>query len=612
MCSSETEPPYQDPGYVEPYEPEPVEAPPPVVEEPPMVEESPVVEAPLAPPAPPPAPAIEPAPPSPVEQAPSPAPEWTPWEPPAPPAPGSFTPEGASTDWGTVEPGWSEQGDPPLPSAGEAPPLDSAVAPGQPFGVYWEDQGDTGYCPGCGAQVVLAETLGQSVESGELIDRAAANGWLSFDDSGDARGVQPDAFGELLASYGVASHTLSGEEDAWTHVNDALANDQRVVIPVGQPGGELPMAIAGVDYARGVVQLGDSAAGPPVDVPIERVHEAWRASDFQMTVVEGDTGLSVLNTTLHPSVGLQTEAAPLTDRPSAGSAALGDWWAAADGPASCCVTPDVPAETPIEFADAAGEVHELEGVDTDGTGQADLAMLDANGDSRPDTWVFDTTGDGRANLMYYDSLGTGEPDSVSCCTPDGAWVDPVPLTTALNSALPDQPPGTPFVWTGEGAADALGPQAQTVAAVPQDAIAESYVPSPDLAQLNEVVSVTDNEGTPLTIVPHAGLAEGVSLTADNNLVITPVYDTTPLYDQTAYLQALQPAPIWNTLANVPRVPEGYDYGVNPMALGLTPWTGNTILSHPYTGYRFGFDSGTGSMQYTQFGFQMPSLPRNPL
>jgi hypothetical protein len=481
---------YEEPAMPEPPPPPPVEEPPPP---PPPVEQAPPpppppVDAPPPPPppveqAPPPPPVEEPPPPveepPPVEQsepaapppAPASGPEGLPPEVPTdsetlaqgevavavesdasdvmrPGQPGADElPEDVVSDTAPVEPGWVSEGEPPFSVSEREVPLDSVVGPGEPFELRWDDQADTGYCATCAAATVISEVSGRPVGRDEIVAHAADAGLLSFGDSGAVRGTSPGAVGELLAAYGIESSLTTGEHDAWQRLDEALATDRRVVLPLDQPGygqlgDEVSVAVTTVDRERGVILATDSASGPPLEVPLGSFEEAWRQSDFAMTSVR-DAPYDVLGTTMHVDVGLSTTAAPLADLPAGGDAALGDWWATAGEPVGCCVAPAEPAATPLEFTDQSGSVHQLPGVDTTGTGQADVATLDANGDGVPDTCMFDTTGTGEADLVYYDSTGTGELDSVSYSADDGQWAEPMPLTTALNSALPDAQPGTP-------------------------------------------------------------------------------------------------------------------------------------------------------------------------
>ena len=456
MANSEYPPPednydssyeYEEPSVSEPPPPPPVEEPPPVAE-PSAVEAPPPVEE------PPPAPPVEQAPPDP----PPPPPDVADELPPELPA-DHDTPE-AATD--TAAPG-SDAADvmrPGQPGADELPaeeapfpvserdiPLDSVVGPGQPFELRFEDSDDNAYTAVCCAHTIVSEISGDPVEKEEIVSRAAEGGWLTFDDAGSVRGTPVDALSELLGSYGVESSLTTGEGDAWERLDGALAADRRVILPLDQPGfgqyGEdVSVALTGVDRARGVVLASDSAEGAPFQIPLDTFENSWRASDFAMTSV-ADAPYDVLGMTMHADIGLASTAQPLDGMVVGGQAALGEWWATAAEPVGCCIAPAEPAETALEFTDQSGSVYQLPGTDTTGTGQADLAALDANQDGVPDTWMFDTTGTGQADLVYYDSSGTGEPDSVSYSADDGQWADPLPLTTALNYALPEMQPGTP-------------------------------------------------------------------------------------------------------------------------------------------------------------------------
>jgi hypothetical protein len=392
--------------------------------------------------------------------------------------------------------------DPPFPVSERDVPLDTVVGPGRPYELRWEDQTDTGYCATCGPATIVSEVSGRPVERDEVVARAAEAGLLSFDDEGNARGTSPSAVGDLLAAYGVDSVATAGADDAWKRLDDALAADRRVVLPLDQPGygkdGEqVSVAVTAVDSGRGVVLAADSAGGAPLEIPLDTFEQAWGQSDFALTSVS-NAPYDLLGMTLHPELGPAMTTNPLTGLPTTGSAALGEWWAAADDPVTCCVAPAEPAATGLTFTDESGDTHVLPGVDTTGTGQADAATLDANQDGVPDTWMFDTTGTGEADLVYYDSTGTGEPDSVSYTADNGRWAEPMPLTTALNAALPGTTPGAPIAIPADQAPVDL-----------IDLLSANTVPADQLQSTgaNLVITYDQPQGTNLVITdpqPEAG------------------------------------------------------------------------------------------------------------
>jgi hypothetical protein len=386
-----------------------------------------------------PPPAVEEAPPPPpVEQA-----------EPAPPPPASV------------------EGEPPFPVSEREVPLDSVVGPGRPYDIGFDAEADTNYSSTCCGQTIVSEVTGRPVEREEIVQRAAEGGSLVFDDAGEVRGTSVTALPDLLASYGIESHLTTGEESAWQRLDRALADGHRVVLPLGQPGypgvdGDMAVAVTAVDRERGVLEAADSAGNSPFQIPLDAFEESWRRSDFAMTSLE-DAPYDVLGMTMQAQLGPSADTLPLDGLPSDGDAALGDWWASSGSPTGCCMAPAEPADTPLRFTDRSGSVYELTGMDTTGTGQADVATLDANADGRADTWVFDTTGTGQADLLYYDSTGTGGPDSVSHSADDGRWAEPMPLSTALDwapttfSILSDTPAPTIGVDPGQAMSSVMAP-----------------------------------------------------------------------------------------------------------------------------------------------------------
>ena len=419
------------------------EEPPPETAPPPPVE---TFEPPPPPPPPPPVETFEPPPPPPEVAEPPPVEAEPPSEPSA--VMGLGQPGTEAAEPAPVDESWAPAGEQPFPVSEPDVPFTSAVGPGQPYEVGWAEQGATGHCTVCSTASVVSEVSGTRVDPDEVVRRAADNGMLEFGDAGEVRGTSPEATGELLASFGIASETTTGEADAWQRLEQSLAADRRVVLPLGQPGsgpeGDITLAVGAVDRERGVVTAGDSVENAPLEIPMDTFESSWRQSDFSLTSIES-APYDLLGMTMHPSLGLQTSAQPLVGQPADGEAALGDWWSATETPSGCCTTPGDLAETPLEFTDSSGAVHQLPGLDTTDSGQADVASMDANGDGQDDTWLFDTTGTGQADLLYYDSTGNGQPDSVSCCGDDpGQWTDPLPLTTALGVVDPAQPLAAPL------------------------------------------------------------------------------------------------------------------------------------------------------------------------
>jgi hypothetical protein len=423
-----------------------------------------------------------------------------------------------------VEADWVSEGEPPFAVSEREIPLDSIVGPGQPFELRFDDQQDTGYCAVCCAHTVLSEVAGREIPREEIVSRAADGGWLSFGESGEARGTSPEGLGDLLDSYGIASSQTTGEADAFERLDRAIADDRRVIVPLDQPGfgayGEdTSVAITAVDREAGTVLARDSAEGSPIQIPLGSFEQAWSTSDYTMTSVE-DSPYDVLGMTLHPDFGLASSAEPLDGLPAGGAAALGDWWAAAGDPAGCCQAPEEAAATPLGFTDGSGDVHQLPGIDSSGTGQADTAQLDANGDGQIDTWMFDTTDTGQADLLYYDSDGAGQPDSVSCCADDGQWTEPGPLSTALNYWGPGQQLGTPIAVPESQVPAELAASLPTISA-------ETMA-----SRSNLVISYEEPANAPNLVITNDVPAEGANLVisydqpADApNLVIT--------YDQPA-------------------------------------------------------------------------------
>jgi hypothetical protein len=209
-------------------------------------------------------------------------PNWTQWVPPVEASPDSYTDLSFSTDWGLVE---------------------SAAATGATAStdVEWATGVDSGYAGINGVGTVVSEAYGTPVDTQELVDRAAANGWLAYDEDGEVKGIRGADLDDVLASYGVPSHGFGGpeaepvvDEEAWQALNDALANEQRVVLGVDDVGGgeDRLATVTAIDYERGVVLANDVNDQASLEIPIDRFFAAWRESNFAMTVtdatIEGD------------------------------------------------------------------------------------------------------------------------------------------------------------------------------------------------------------------------------------------------------------------------------------------------------------------------------------
>ena len=490
-----------------------------------------------------------------------------------------------------MRPGQPGADDSPFPVSEREVPLDSVVGPGRPFDVRFDPDAETGYSSICCAHTIVSEASGRPIEQEEIVSRAAEGGWLTFDEEGDVRGTPVDALSELLGSYGIESSLTTGEDNAWERLDEALAQDRRVVLPLGQPGypgndGDLSVAITGVDRSSGAVLATDSAANSPFQIPLDAFEESWRASDFAMTSVEGQP-FDVLGMTMQAEFGPSTSALPLDGLPANGEAALGDWWASSGNPSGCCMAPAEPAGSPLEFTDRSGSVYELTGMDTTGTGRADVATLDANGDGEADTWMFDTTDSGQADLMYYDSTGSGEPDSVSCCSDDGQWSDPLPISTALNYAYEGQQVGTPVAVPQEAVP-------QEVARVLPQVVVESAPASEGGVTFN-IVSDTPvpTEGVTFTLAP-GGLPN-----PNDVLVIAPSMTMAPTLAQ---VSAVSP-----TLAEIYADP-------NPLGRDILDLLRSGPRSDAPAGNLLGFQASMaafdrmGSAMFTPTGMEMRFNP----
>ena len=240
--------------------------------------------------------------------------EWIQWAAPTDPADNSWTDAGYSIDWGEVEATWPEDGElwtQPQPQV----PLSDVIGPGHEADQYWGYQGQTNYCVLYSAASIIGEIQGEPVDMDEMVALADGKGWLGRDADGNILGVVDEHFDDLLAAYGVASHNINGEQGAWESLNTALTNDQRVIVSLDSTeidagtnqGTDLDadhaVAVTGIDYARGVVIVNDSAREAGLEIPMQVFYDAWRDGNFHMTVtdtaVAGAPGFSVLPFTLH-------------------------------------------------------------------------------------------------------------------------------------------------------------------------------------------------------------------------------------------------------------------------------------------------------------------------
>ena len=173
------------------------------------------------------------------------------------------------------------------------------MGPGHLADEYWGYQGQTNYCVLYSAASILGELYGTSVDMNEMVARADAQGWLVRDASGEVKGVMEEHFDDLLASYGVPSHQrVEGEQGAWEDLNSALTNDQRVIVSVDSKefdagtnvgtdtDSDHAVAVTGIDYARQVVIVNDSARSAGLEVPMSVFFEAWRDGGFHLTVTD--------------------------------------------------------------------------------------------------------------------------------------------------------------------------------------------------------------------------------------------------------------------------------------------------------------------------------------
>lgn len=425
--------------------------------------------------------------------------EWEAWSPPSAPAQEVETDSGYSEEWGTLQPGWAIEGQAPFEVTEPERPLSSVIGPGHANDIYWADQGNTQYCALYSVRSIISELYGVQADPQEVVTRAAQNGWLEYDANGQVEGVMSDNIDDILASYGVPSRATSGEEGAWQGLNDALVNNQRVVLSldskevdqgtnvgdvVGGLDSDHAIAVTGIDYGRGVVIVNDSARSAGLEIPLDVFYESWRDSNFSMTItdiaapgggqasppagaeqpVEGAPGFALLGMTLTPglaqdaagSVGSAStdfdtrdggsaieSATALAGLPAAPVDSVGDWWGTAAPIVECCAPMPAVSETgavpgaPLNFVQQGGAASALPGVDANGDGVDDFVGLDANQDGRIDTWVADTTASGTGDTMYVDTDGDGLPDAVSS-DPNGTGEWSAPVLLSSLTALPGQ------------------------------------------------------------------------------------------------------------------------------------------------------------------------------
>ena len=46
-----------------------------------------------------------------------------------------------------------------------------------------------------------------------MVNRAAANGWLVYDENGQVKGIRPHDIDDVLASYGIGGRNFGGPDD---------------------------------------------------------------------------------------------------------------------------------------------------------------------------------------------------------------------------------------------------------------------------------------------------------------------------------------------------------------------------------------------------------------
>ena len=204
-----------------------------------------------------------------------------------------------------VEPEWAVAGEQALSVLPADGPMTGVFGPGRIADVHWDYQGQTNYCGLYSVRSIISELHGQKLDVNEMVNRAAANGWLVYDDAGQVKGIRPSHLDDIFASYGVGSRNFGGPEnpavsdtEAWHALNTALVNNQRVVF--GVDGGEFDrvgeegqgidfdhfVVVTGVDYDRGVVTINDSARSAGLEVPLDVFFNSWRDSNFSMTTTD--------------------------------------------------------------------------------------------------------------------------------------------------------------------------------------------------------------------------------------------------------------------------------------------------------------------------------------
>jgi hypothetical protein len=225
--------------------------------------------------------------------------DWVDWTAPTDPAQDPST-----ADWGQVQADWPQEGGDLWTQSSTQTPLSDVVGPGHGADQYWGNQGQTNYCVLYSAASILGEVYGHPIDMDDMVNRAEANHWLVHNPDGSVLGVNPDNFDDLLASYGVASHNFDGEgqDAALQDLNTALTNNQRVIVSLDSKeidaqtnlgtndDADHAVAVTGIDYARGVVIVNDSAREAGLEIPLPVFVDAWRDGSFHMTVTDNSLG----------------------------------------------------------------------------------------------------------------------------------------------------------------------------------------------------------------------------------------------------------------------------------------------------------------------------------